>query len=235
MGLALLLSWYFGEDTMIRKLVLVAALFAAGVLLMAGCLLTKSDTQTGKLTYKLPAELSIKIGSELPGTGIVYESMGADGAHVVIKGQKALKRKGDSLDWRGNPAAGVSVDLKMRVAWFTDKELYLVGTAQIVIDGVSPRAAAIPSSLPIKYTGPVAYGLAQGATIPGSIVSYAGQTTDGAKLGGIEGYAYRKLGDSILWEGTLRDGVYIRLDVRVAQFDEKGLRVAGLVTLGFTP
>jgi hypothetical protein len=220
---------------MIKKLVFVVASFVASTLLLAGCLLTKSDTQTGRLTYKLPAELSIKIGSELPGTGIVYESMGADGAHVAIKGQKALKRKGDSLDWRGNPVAAVSVDLKMRVAWYTDKELYLVGTAQIVIDGVSPRAATISSSPPIKYTGPVAYGLSQGATIPGSTITYEGQTADGAKLGGIEGYAYRKLGDSILWEGTLRDGVYIRLDVRVAQFDEKGLRVAGLVTLWFSP
>jgi hypothetical protein len=220
---------------MIRKLVLVVISLAAGALLLAGCLLTRSDTQAGKLTYKLPAELSIKVGNELPGTGIVYESMGTDGAHVIIKGQKALKRKGDSLDWRGNPVTGVSVDLKMRVAWYTDQELYLVGTAQIVVDGVAPRAAAIPSSLPIKYTGPVAYGLAQGATIPGSMVTYEGQATDGAKLGGIEGYAYRKLGDSILWEGILRDRVYIRLDVRVAQFDEKGLRVAGLVTLWFSP
>jgi len=50
-------------------------------------------------------------------------------------------------------------------------------------------------------------------------------------MGGVEGYAYRKVGDSIFWEGSLRDGVYLRLDVRVVQFDDSGLRVTGLATI----
>ena len=50
-------------------------------------------------------------------------------------------------------------------------------------------------------------------------------------MGGMEEYPYRKTGDSILWEGALRDGVCARLDLRVLQFDDKGLRVGGLVTL----
>ncbi|MCD6520600.1 MAG: hypothetical protein J7M05_11830 [Anaerolineae bacterium] len=195
-----------------------------------GCML-KPGREPSTLTYKLPTKITVAAGEALPGTDIRYEYMDEKGAHILINGQEAIKRKGDSLDWRGSPVPGVSVDLSLRVVWYTEEELYLVGTAKVVIQEVNPRAGGVRTSSPIKYSGPVVYNLAKGAKIPGSTVSFEGQTEEGAKLGGIEGYPYRKVGDSIFWEGQLRDDVYIRLDVRVIQFDERGLRVGGLVTL----
>ena len=197
---------------------------------LVGCQLGKGG-KPGQLTYKLPTTLTVHVGAELPGSGIRYERMGKDGAEVTIRGQQALKRKGDSLDWSGNPIPGVSIDLRQRVVWYTEEELRLAGTAKIVIDDVNPQPATGSPTSPVKYSGPVAYSVSKGAPIPGTTVTFEGQDTEGAKLGGIQGYPYRKGGDSILWEGALREGVRIRLDVRVLQFDGKGMRVGGLVTL----
>lgn len=198
---------------------------------VVGCLPGRGNQPLDRLTYKLPTALTVHVGAELPGTGIRYERMGKEGAEVTIKGQQALKRKGDSLDWSGSPIPGVSVDLRQRVAWYTEEDLHLVGTANIIVDGVRPQPTTSSSTSPVKYTGPVVYSVTKGKPIPGSTVIFEAQSPEGVKLGGIEGYPYRKAGDSILWEGTLREGVRIRLDVRVLQFDDKVLRVGGLVTL----
>ena len=218
-----------GERSLTRAARIAVRCFVASVLL-TGCLL-RPGKQPSRLTYKLPTKVTVAMGEVLPGTDIRYDHLSERGAIVMIKGQEALKRKGDSLDWRGSPLSGVSLDLGLRVAWHTEDELHLAGIAKVVIEDAQPRAATIPTSSPIKYGGPVVYGLAKGAAIPGSTVTYEGETEEGVKLGGIQGYPYRKVGDSIFWEGSLRDDVHIRLDVRVLQFDSKGLRVGGLATL----
>ena len=87
----------------------------------------------------------------------------------------------------------------------------------------------------MTYYAPVAYGMAPGALIPGTLYSYVGTTEEGAELSGIEGYPYRKSGDSIIWNGKLRDGVYLKLNARVVQYDDKGLRVGGIATIVIAP
>lgn len=199
-------------------------------LLLAGCLV-RPGKQTQKLTYRLPTSLVVEAGSSLAGTNIRYDGMEAQGARVSIEGLTALKRRGDSLDWVGTPLSGVSVKLALRVLSYSDSELRLVGIATLVIEKVNPRPGPVLTSSPLKYTGAVGYGVAKGAAIPGSTITYVGRTDDGATLGNVEGYPHRKVGDSIFWEGTLRDGVYLRLNVRALQFDDRGLRVGGLATL----
>jgi len=54
-------------------------------------------------------------------------------------------------------------------------------------------------------------------------------------LGGIDGYPYRKLADSILWEGKLREGVFLRLNVRVLLISDDSLRVGGMATIWIAP
>ncbi|MBM3187962.1 MAG: hypothetical protein FJZ90_04475 [Chloroflexi bacterium] len=209
----------------------VLAIAVLGVALLAlGCTLRPGKSPE-RLTYHLPTTLTIAVGEAMPGTEIRYQRMSDRGAHVLIRGQEALKRKGDSLDWRGQPLPGVDVDLRLRVLWFDEQELRVAGTAKVVIQGAQPRLAVIATSSPLHYTGPVVYSLAPGATIPGSAIAFDGRTDEGAKLGGIEGYPYRQIGDSIFWEGTLREGVYVRLELRVLQYDDKGLRVGGLAKL----
>jgi len=201
-------------------------------LTFAGCL-RKSPKQPNPLTYKLPTKLTIAAGEKLPGTDITYDYKGDDGAHLTVDGQRALKRKGDSLTASFSPGPNVSVDLELRIGWSTDEQLHLVGTAKSTIEDVHPVPGDISTSAPIHFSGPVAYGVAKGAVIPGSTIVFEGKTDEGAKLGGIEGYPYRKAGDSIFWEGTLREDVHARLNLRVLQCNDSGLRVGGVVTLWF--
>jgi hypothetical protein len=211
------------------RLIALALLIALGAL--SACSLIGGENVPGRLSYSLPTTITVAKGKAVPGTDIVYEGMGNDAATMLIKGQRALKRKGDSLDWSGNQAAGVAVKLTLRVAWVSEQEVNLVGVAKITIDGVNPQAGAISTLPTVKYAGPVAYSVNKGQQIPGSTVSYIGHSDEGAQLGGIQDYPYRKGGDSIIWEGTLRQGVSIRLELRVAQYDDKALRLAGLATL----
>lgn len=200
------------------------------ILAVMGCAIGPGQQQT-KLTYNLPTTISLTMGSALPATNIRYERMADEGVYVTIQGQQALKRKGDSLDWSGTPTAGVSVKLSQRIVWYNEREMQLVGTARITIDGVQPRAMPVNTILPIHYSGAVAYNMAKGGRIPGSTLTFEGRAEEGARLGGIDGYPYRKVGDSVFWEGMLRDGVYLKLDLRVVQFDDRGMRLAGIANL----
>jgi hypothetical protein len=199
-------------------------------ILLSACTL-KPGRQRTQIRYRLPTALTVPVGKALPGTDIVYERMGDRGAYVIIKGQSALKRKGDSLDWKGEPIAGVSTDLDLRVAWYTQDELHLVGFAKVLVEGLAPQESIISASSSIKYAGPVVYSVGKGAQIPGTVITYEGRTDEGARLSGIGDYPYRRGGDSIFWEGTLRNGVQLRLDLRVVQFDDQALRVGGVATL----
>lgn len=209
---------------------IIVAVLSTLLLLTTGCL-RRSKENPSELAYSLPTTITIPKDGQLPGTDIRYQGMDDDGAHVLINGQQALKRRGDSLDWKGQFQEGVDADLNLRVLWYTEDSLHLVGTAKIAIQDINPRPVSIVTTSPIKYSGPVAYSLAKGAVIPGSTLTYEGTSDDGAKLGGISGYPYRKEGDSIVWEGELRPGVYSELSLRVVQYDDRSMRVVGIVTL----
>ncbi|MHB1296687.1 MAG: hypothetical protein ACYC4R_17050 [Anaerolineae bacterium] len=200
------------------------------VLALAGCIAT--PIQPGDtLTYTLPTTIKVDLGQELLRTGIRYERLGEDGAHLRIDGQDALKRKGDSVDWEGSPLAGVAVDLAMRVLWYNENAVHLAGTATVNVKDTNPRSGGATTTSAISFTGPVAYAVGKGDPIPGSTLRYDGNTEDGARLSGVDGYPYRKVGDSVVWEGVLRDQVSLRLELRVVQYDEEGLRLAGTASL----
>jgi len=211
---------------------LFRALLSAVILTsLLGCLRPAGEELT-ELSYQAPVKLTIKPGEDIPGTGIRYVGVSGDeSAEMLINGQQALKRKGDSVDWQGSPVSGVEVDLSLRVVWFDSETLHIAGTSKIKIDAPKVEAVNVPSSALMTYHAPVVYGMTPEALIPGSLYSYVGPADEGAELSGIEGYPYRKSGDSIVWNGKLRDGVYLKLNVRVVQYDDKGLRVAGIATL----
>lgn len=197
--------------------------------LLAGCLAGAGSGS--RLTYTLPTTLTVKAGQELPGTEIIYQRMSGDNAELRIKGQTALKRRGDSVTWKGPWRDGVTGDLALRVVHYSAEELRLAGTVKVVVDGVEPQRGLLRTTSPLHFTGPVAYSVSKGSRLPGTTLHYLGQAEDGAELGGLNEYPFRKAGDSILWEGTLRQGVYLKLDVRAVQYDPRNLRVAGLASL----
>jgi len=212
--------------------------FIALWLLLVG--VVSCGTGSGKgpveLTYIAPVEISVKTGENLPGTSIRYVGKSEKGAEVLIAGQHAFKQKGDSLDWKGDPVEGASVDLSLRILWFTEQTLHLAGTGKVVVQQPNPQPAFIQTDWPLKFTSaPVTYGVARNEYIPGTTVEYLGKEEEGAHLGGIDGYPYRKGADSILWEGKLRDKVYLRLNVRVLYIGENSLRVGGTADIWIVP
>ena len=210
-------------------LTLAIVLSLGGVL---GCTIQPGQRST-KLTYKLPTVLTVGLGEALPGTNVIYGEHDEDGAVFLLGGQRALKRQGDSLTWEGEPVAGAKVKLDLRVAWYNEQSVHLAGTAHVTVTDVSPQSAPPVTESPIKYSGAVAYSLAKGAYVPVTLLSFEGRHDQGAELGGLpEGdYPYRHAGDSVLWEGRLRDDVHIKLELRVVQYNERTLRLGGLVTL----
>jgi hypothetical protein len=187
-----------------------------------------------ELLYTAPFETGIEKGSNLPGTGIRYVGLSDKGAEILIDDQTAFKQKGDSLDWKGTPVENVDLDLTLRVLWFTEETLYVGGTAKATVRDPRPEIASIPT-VPVGYSNaPVTYRVKKGDHIPGTLVKYVGQAEEGIELSGVEGYPYRKLGDSIVWEGKLREKAFLQLNVRVLLITEDSIRVAGTATLLLT-
>jgi hypothetical protein len=188
-----------------------------------------------ELIYTAPFETGIEKGANLPGTGIRYIGLSDKGAEVLIDDQTACKQKGDSLDWKGNPVQNVELDLTLRVLWFTEETLYVGGTAKATVQDPIPEGAFIPEA-PVGYSNaPVTYQVQKGEHIPGTLIQYVDKTEEGIELSGVEGYPYRKIGDSIVWEGRLREKVYLQLNVRVLFIAESFINVTGTATLLLTP
>lgn len=188
-----------------------------------------------ELVYLAPYETGIKAGTDLPGTPIHYVGLSDRGAEVIVAGQRAFKQKGDSLDWHGSPAEDIVLDLSLRVLWFDEEALHVVGTARVTVWDPAPEAAPIRTDSPIEYNAPVTYGVSRGDLIPGTRIEYLGRAEEGAELGGLNGYPYRKIADSIVWEGKLKEDVFLRLNVRVLFITEDSLRVGGVATIWIAP
>lgn len=189
-----------------------------------------------ELLYTAPFETGIEKGSNLQGTGIRYVGLSDKGAEVLIDDQTAFKQKGDSLDWKGSPVENVDLDLTLRVLWFTEEKLYVGGAAKLTMRDPRPEVASIPTEPPVKYSNaPVTYQVEKGDYIPGTLVKYLSEREEGIELSGVEGYPYRKLGDSIVWEGKLRERVFLQLNVRVIFIAEDFISVAGTANLLLAP
>jgi hypothetical protein len=187
------------------------------------------------MAYSGPIEIGIEQGSYLTGTDIQYLGESSDGAQILIGGQRATKRIGDSLTWRGEMAPGVSVDLSLRIVFVTQDTLRTAGTVRVTVQGAQPILEAADTSAPVHYVLPVAYRVERGEAIPGTTITYEGQEPEGARLGNLEGYPYRRVGDSILWKGKLLPGLWLDLLARTALIGEDQLDVVGTADLWIRP
>jgi len=203
-------------------------------LITGGCV-SRPAGPAGGLEYNGPSEQTVQRGQKLPGTDIQFVGQSADGAQVLIGGQSAMKKTGDSLNWSGTPVPGAHVALALRILNSSDQRLITAGTVRITLDGVSPAETAFPDKPLYTYkTLPVVYHIGKGSTIPGTTLIYEGKTNDGAHLIGVNGYAYFRLGDSVTWHGRLRPGVYADQSLRVLAYTDSFLDVTGLATIGLT-
>ena len=196
----------------------------------------KSEDGPWELLYTAPFETGIKRGSDLPGTGIRYLGLSDKGAEILIDDQAAFKQKGDSLGWKGNPVGNVDLNLSLRVLWVTEETIYVGGTAKTTVRAPMPEEVPIPTEPPVKYSSaPVTYQVKKGDYIPGTLVKYVGKHEEGIELSGVEGYPYRKLGDSVVWDGKLLEEVFLQLNVRVLFIASDFINVTGTAALSLTP
>jgi hypothetical protein len=193
------------------------------------------DEWSNRLPYAGPVEKGIEKGQFLPGTPIQYVGKTADGAQVLIEDKRASKKIGDSLDWWAEAPPSVDVDQTYRVALITEDVLHVAGTARIVVRNPEPQPEPANTAAPMHFKLPVGYHVDQGTVIPGTTITYVGKTDQGAELGNMEGYAYRKVGDSILWQGKLREGIWIELDLRTMLITDSTLDVVGTADLWIEP
>jgi len=192
------------------------------------------------LAYRGPMEESVAADSFLPGTNIKYVGIKPDKtAEINIGAQRAFKRSGDSLTWKGSPLNGVDVELRDRILWYGEKQLQLVGTMNLTIENVAPKRSSIPQisdkrvSNLIVHKVPVIYQVKRGETIPGTTLIYQGKTEKGVQLAGLpkDEYPYRLIGDTITWQGELRSQVYLDLLLRTVAYNNDNLDVTGWATI----
>ncbi len=212
----------------------IVTLLLVLTLLVSGC--TPFPGSGDHLTYAGPTELTIRAGKFVPGTRIQFVREDEKGAEVLIEGQKATKMVGDSLQWSGQVTDGVSLKANLRILHISPEQMITSGLITLAVAKPHPQPGRADKNRPVRYTLPVTYKVDKGSTLPGTTIRYAGTEKDkGARLEGIEGYPYRAIGDSILWEGTLRPNVDIALNVRVLFYNDSFMQVLGTATIGVTP
>jgi hypothetical protein len=190
---------------------------------------------TNRLPYAGPVEIRFDQGEFLPGSDIQYVGKSEKTAQLSIGGTQANKKVGDSLDWKGEIVPGVSVDQTLRVVLISEDALHTAGTVRLIVANPRPQPEPVNSAAPVHFTLPVGYHVEKGKSIPGTTIIYEGKTDENAHLGNIVGYAYRKLGDSITWEGKLRAGLWLELNLRAVLITDNQLDVVGTADLWITP
>lgn len=200
------------------------------VVVLAGC----RGAGSGSLTYNGPTEQTVAPGEAIPGSNIRFVSYSDAGAEVMINDQGALKKVGDSLDWKGTPVPGVQVEMAQRIVAVNAQRLQTVGTVKVTVADVRPELATFPVKPAFDYKVAVSYTVRKGETVPGTLLSYKGRAEDGAEFAGVNGYPYRKIGDSLTWAGRLRSNAYLDMTLRVIAYGDEFVTLGGLATIGLT-
>ncbi len=200
-------------------------------LVAAGCLFTGDG-----LTYTGPTEITVKAGEFIPGTEIQFVGAAEKGAVLRIEGQEATKLVGDSLKWAGPVTDQVHMEVNLRILHISPERLITSGLVTLKLGQVSPQSGEVDENRPIRYTLPVTYKVNKGDLIPGTTIRYGGpEEGKGARLEGVDGYPYRAIGDSIVWDGRLYDNVDLHLNVRVLFYNDRFMQVLGTATVGISP
>jgi hypothetical protein len=202
-------------------------------MLTAGCPAEVPAPEGAPLVYAGPTEVRLAPGETLQPTDIVFLGAQDKRGEFIISDFKATRQIGDSVDWDGEPLPGVRLRLRLRVIWFRDEGVYLAGTVRAEVSDVQPASGRLDQKSAVAYRVPVSYQVPKGKLIPGTTWGYARPTERGAELTGLDEYPYRKVADSILWEGRLQPDIGLALNLRVIYYDEQALQVAGIATVTF--
>jgi len=198
------------------------------------------------ISYLVPAyAANLQPGETIPGTQLSYIDRSNEAFEVEIGGQRAIKRIGDSLYWSGVIAPSVFGNYRLRLTTSLFGSLPVAGPVELVV--FYPQAVQAPAPVDVqerlKFNNIVLdYRVPLYGTVPGTTLVYegldqqgvGGQSTRLARIGGLGGYPNVAVGDSLVWNGRLRENVHVRYNLRVLSLDENSLRLVGTGELWIT-
>jgi hypothetical protein len=140
------------------------------------------------------------------------------------------------VDSDGNSAAGVELDFKLRVVGVVLDVFQAWGEVDIIVSKPAPEEADLPEDAPLTFSAAVVdYTVGKGDIVPGTTLTYLGNSDKGAEFGGLEDYAYRAVADSLDWSGRVRSNVYTDLSMRVSSIDDEEVSLLGTATIWIFP
>jgi hypothetical protein len=217
-----------GTSPMTKRL-LQSVMLLLLVALLAAC----AAREAGSLTYNGPTEQTVPMNEGIPGSNLRYVGYNPQqGATVLIDDQQAVKKVGDSLDWQREVVPGVRVSMAQRIVAADEQRLQTVGTVRVAVSDAQPEVAQFPDNPAFRYKVAFTYTVRKGERIPGTLITYKGNTENGAEFEGVSGYPYRKLGDSVSWSGRLRGNAYLDMTSRVTVYTDEFVTLVGLADIG---
>ena len=197
------------------------------------------QTPPGGIAFQGPIEMGLTPGETIPGTymTLVSTTESADGAEFEIGGLHSTRRLGDSLDYDGEwlGMQDISYHLRLRIYRIGDGEVRAAGVHRLIIENIEPQIEPVDATTPtLRF--PHAVTAAAGEQFPGMTLGYAGQDERGAILSGLaEGeYPYRKLGDSVEWEGRLRPDVAVEYQLRMLYYQDASATIGGVALVSLS-
>ena len=224
---------FAGSNDLIRRFALSAVLLVA--MILAGCSFIPGREGSSVLKFDGPTEQTTSMGESISGSDIRLVGYSDLGAEVLIDDQRAIKNQGDSLDWQMTLAPGVDVSMPLRIILADASRLQTSGTVHVTISGAKPQSATVPARAPHSYEVATGYTVRKGDRVPGTTITFRGKSDNGAQFEGVDGYSYRRIGDSLTWTGRLNDHAYIETTMRVAAYTEDLLALAGLAEIAVVP
>lgn len=191
-------------------------------------------TPSRQVSYDGLVTLSAKTGEAIAGTSIVYQGKAPDGRAILnIGGLQGLKSVADSVNWSGALVLFSVVDLNLRVVSYDENGITLAGTIHVVVQEPQPAAGTTSQNQIASFLIPATFTVNRNGTLPGTTVVYVGAKTGGAEFANLDQFPFRERGDSVVWEGHLRDRVALRADLRVVDYNDDRVILGGTVRLTF--
>ena len=186
------------------------------------------------IAFAGPTEMRIDIGESIRGTDIQLSGIVDGRAEFFFAGLRAERIAGDSLDFDGAwPSInGVNYNLRLRVYRVAEGYVRAAGVHRLVVEGIQPvhQPVMLNEDAPkIPYTGSATVG----QLMKGTTFGYAGFNEQGAEITGMltGDFPFRKTGDSLRWQGTLRPDLPSVFNLRIVRYSESSVQVAGIVAL----
>ncbi len=188
----------------------------------------------GGIIFNGPTEFRLNPGETIPGTDIRFVAISDDGAEFEIANLRSVRAIGDSLDFDGSWSSieGVTYNLRTRIYRIGGENIRAAGVHQLTIERISPTDANVgmgDHATRFLYSS----GAESGERFDGMTLGYVGANDRGGELSGLPpgDYPYRKVGDSVAWQGQLRTDIPVEYAARMLLYGENSARIGGVVNV----